>query len=153
MPPPYGEMEALPPNPQDALCAVLEREAHYSLYAFILHHGQPYEPAESGLPRGKSKCCFANAFRLASEDPTLEYIEGYASPSDCEPTAMRHGWCVDESGVLIDPTWGYPPLPSAYRGVVLPLDFAEPYVEDYSRGALDAHWDQIDLLAERVGVT
>lgn len=155
MPSPYGSTDSLPVDPQDALCALLKREAHYPPFEFILRYGRPYEPAErpSELPRGKQRCCFANAFQLASEDPALKYVEGFASPSDCEPIAMRHGWCADESGALVDPTWGHHPLPSAYRGVVLPLDFVEPYVEDYSRGVFDALADRIDLVAERIAIS
>lgn len=52
------------------------------------------------MPAGN---CFANAFRLALEDPSLRYHEGWACMESS--IATHHGWVVDANGEVHDPTW------------------------------------------------
>ena len=86
---------------------------------------------------GPLRCCYANAFALASEHSDLRYVEGYCTTWGSDTWKNRHGWCIDEDDQVVDPTWGTGRLPLAYRGIVLPLDIAEPHAKPFSHGTID----------------
>lgn len=47
--------------------------------------------------------CFENAFVLALRDPTLRYMEGWATMEQSFPT--HHAWVEHPDGSISDPTW------------------------------------------------
>ena len=55
--------------------------------------------------------CFANAQQLvratAVSRRTLAYCEGFVVFEPNDPILYHHAWCVDQNGVVIDPTWYY----------------------------------------------
>lgn len=148
----------MPPNethddPRDELVAALARELHWPPHRLILESGIDFEPrakpaeVEAGTPR----CCFANAFRLASADSTLRYVEGFGNHPKTLGQALPHAWCIDADDKVIDPTWcTETTFPSALRGIELPLELVCEYAEDGSRGAISGMTDDerlADLLA------
>lgn len=141
---------------EDWLLDGLEREDHYGPYRFVRLYGTAYEPARlpDGVQPGRPRCCFANAFRLAAEQPELHYVEGFGTLWGCDTWLYRHAWCIDDDGHVVDPSWGADePLPLALRGLVLPIDLVEPYCFDESGGTLDEGlWDQLGVIAQRLGV-
>lgn len=78
-----------------------------SLYQLVLETGRWYEPL-SELPEdieeGVAGHCFANAARLAAEEPRLAYVEGFAFHARSAGLAVHHAWCTDGARA-IDPTW------------------------------------------------
>lgn len=127
---------------QERLVAALEREAEFPPHRLVLELGRPYRPRPlpEGLAAGPRKCCFANAWRLASASRgELAYAEGYTLHAGMPEWLARHGWAVDSGGRVVDPTWGADrPLPLAYRGIVIPLALAEAYAVDHSIGTLES---------------
>lgn len=93
--------------------------------AHLIAHGVWYQPQElpADVRRMPIKRCFDNAFRLAERRPDLCYVEGYAFSL----LPVEHGWCVDEAGHVIDPTWASRSgrhrmgIGEAYLGIVIPL--------------------------------
>lgn len=73
-------------------------------YGVMLENGHEYTyapyPEKYAKWMGEPKECFANAFWLASGNPELTYVEGYA----CHIIPTHHAWCVDNQGNVIDPT-------------------------------------------------
>jgi hypothetical protein len=65
--------------------------------------------------------CYMKSRLLAQDDPSLDYVEGWALAPDGVPT--RHAWCVDSEGRVIDAQW---PAPESltYFGVVVPRAYA-----------------------------
>ena len=72
---------------------------------FMLKHGREYPigPHSYALPRREPKACFMNATHLAIELPHLTYVEGKVMLFDI--ITIDHAWCVDEEGVVVDPTF------------------------------------------------
>ena len=62
------------------------------------------QPRPKGVRRGKARLCFMNAFHLMNIRDGYTYVEGIAMPSNTL-FPVHHGWCVDESGKVVDPTW------------------------------------------------
>ena len=60
------------------------------------------QPLPKGIRRGKMGLCFQNAFRLMGKG--FIYVEGIAVPGNTL-FPVHHGWCVDEFGRVLDPTW------------------------------------------------
>lgn len=135
------EPEYVPGPPKEELLAALERDKHDLPYRLILEFGTDFEPMcmPSDVEEGEPGHCFRNAFDLASEsDSKLRYVEGYACVEGAWPLPYRHGWCIDESDCVIDPTWGTArKMPLALRGVILPLDLVKPFCGGRTRGALE----------------
>lgn len=110
------------------------------------------------VPEGVKKYCFRNSLRLATENPSLEYVEGVVIPATVERSAQRHAWCVDRGGRVIDstPIWADPrrPLPNAMIGIALPPERARPYVEceEPTRGALDALSERLVVVTDALGL-
>ena len=63
--------------------------------------------------RDLMKACFDNSYKLAKR-LGLRYVEGFA----CGVIPVHHAWCINDSGVVIDPTWEDG---TDYNGVVIPL--------------------------------
>lgn len=107
-----------------AMIATLKRTPHANGYLnssdLILKHGRAWTPRKlpKGLKSGAPKMCFANAQKL-SYQKNLIYCEGYA----VGVIPVLHGWCVDESGNVIDPTWTgkgqRPEIGTEYFGVAI----------------------------------
>lgn len=75
----------------------------------------------SGYGRGHGRRCFENAYKLAIENSTLVYHEGFAW-NDGSWLPIEHAWCVDEkTGDLVDTTWKSPET-GVYYGVPVPRD-------------------------------
>lgn len=92
-----------------------------SVEQFVLLNGRPFQKATAPtkLKLGGMGRCFKNSVTLAKTHGLI-YCEGYARRG---PTsfAFLHGWCINEDGVVYDPTWrdGWD-----YVGVAIDLDFA-----------------------------
>lgn len=76
------------------------------LSAFLMEHGRSFTrvtkcPPEYKGPRGHS---YGNAARLALEDSSTRYCEGYAWVPRIG-LAVRHGWVLDSDGAVIETTW------------------------------------------------
>ena len=82
---------------------------------FVLDYGWFYTP--SPLPKkvkpGTPNECYRNALELVLHDPSLIYVEGYASGAGGLP--IRHAWVTDGHGRAIDNTCGE--LNFVYAGV------------------------------------
>lgn len=81
---------------------------------FVLKEGKEfkYSPRPDSIPKKKDNYCFQNSFEVARKH-NLSYVEGFANAG----IVMLHAWCVDKSGVVVDPTWN---KGSDYFGVVIP---------------------------------
>jgi hypothetical protein len=92
-----------------------------SIEHFVLENGRNFIVASPPpkLRQGGIGLCLKNASNLAKRRPDLQYVEGYAISG---PTSypMFHAWCVDQAGVVYDPTW---PDGREHFGVPLKLDF------------------------------
>ena len=92
---------------------------------FLLAHGRDYAigPHSYALPRGEQGQCFMNATHLALDLPHLTYVEGKVA---CHGIGIDHAWCVDEEGIVVDPTIrdGHDGHISDYFGV----PFKTPYL-------------------------
>lgn len=131
------------PNPSKTPCewlkCGLEDESHHFPYWLVLHHGTCFEPRRlpAGIDHGEPKCCYANAFALASRRSDLRYVEGFATLENSDTWLYNHGWCIDPEGRVVDPTWGFSsPLPLAYRGIELPLELVVDTSKPFSRGLI-----------------
>lgn len=73
-----------------------------SLEAFVLRHGTEFTPAplDRHTSRGAPRRARLNALELCSGRKGLRYCEGYA----LRIIPILHAWCVDENGVVVDPT-------------------------------------------------
>lgn len=76
--------------------------------------------------------CFGNSHRLAKRK-RLIYVEGYAlkTPSNI---GIHHAWCTDESGIVIDPTWGQG---IEYFGIPLDFKYARQNTSEDNMSVLD----------------
>lgn len=137
----------------EELTSALARELHWPPHRLVLESGIDFEPRvkPTNVKAGKSRCCFANAFRLASADSALRYVEGFGNHPKTLRQALPHAWCIDSEERVIDPTWcTETTFPSALRGVVLPLDLVSEYAVDESYEAIAGMTDDerfADLLA------
>ncbi len=98
--------------------------AYHGVADFVLREGREYEPSRlslSSFAPGRPGRCFENAAQIASENPSLVYVQGFAwNVVPCE-----HAWCVDEQGRVVDPTWGHQTdwHQLRYFGVALRIEF------------------------------
>lgn len=69
---------------------------------FMLKHGIDYTvgPNTYAGPRQEQHNCYGNASHLAFDNPELTYVEGKVHSI----IPIDHAWCVDQDGVVIDPT-------------------------------------------------
>ena len=109
---------------------------------FLLEHGQWYEiqPWSDQFDQGAPKQCFANALFLATMNPELRYVEGFACTGTLSGFPFEHGWNIDQSGKVIDCTWCN--TGSLYFGVEFSAGRADDAIwngdsrvlDDYRRG-------------------
>ena len=73
------------------------------MFKFKLENAKDYPigPRTFSLPRGEPKQCYMNATHLAIDMPHLTYVEGNILMMGIP---IEHAWCVDEEGVVVDPT-------------------------------------------------
>jgi hypothetical protein len=66
-------------------------------------YGQSYTFDASSFEgkRGTVHQCYANAGRLATDNHSLTYVEGYLL---MHGVPLEHAWCVDAKGHVIEPT-------------------------------------------------
>jgi len=103
---------------------------------FVLKHGREYEISPLIFPRnrGKKKECFKNA-TLLSFKRGWTYVEGYAFGI---AMPMLHGWCVNEDGIVVDPTWDNGKM---YFGVEFSMSYVEAVIlQKKTYGVLD-NWE------------
>ena len=103
----------------------------------MLAHGRlmPQETAPTKIARGKPKECFTNSQHLIFSDPTLTYVEGYATFKTL-PIAVPHAWTLNEKGNVVDPTWTQDNR--YYFGIALDQDWLLDFLSDrVSRGRND----------------
>lgn len=77
-------------------------------YDLVKEYGRYFEigPLPKEVKTGTVKQCYANAARLALQNPKkYTYVEGMALP-DIVAIPLQHAWCIDKStGKVVDPTW------------------------------------------------
>lgn len=93
-----------------------------SKYEFVLEYGFWYEPAPrpKGMKLGTKGRCFVNAFRLAQDNPSLVYCEGFCLSAGGS-LLIHHGWATDGTGRVIDNTLRK--AAAAYAGVPFGTEF------------------------------
>jgi hypothetical protein len=91
-------------------------------FTFMLEHGRKYEvgPHSFSLARGPEKQCYANAGMLALNMPHLTYVEGQILVCG---VPIDHAWCIDEEGVVVDPTLGDADHTDEFYGVPFRTDY------------------------------
>ena len=109
----------------------LPRDAQYSCVEdFIYQLGRKYTPApwklQESYHRRTPKECFANATQLAIIHSELTYVEGFVYKNGIIP--LIHAWCVDDAGVVYDPTL-LDPENCFYLGVPLKIEFVLQTIE------------------------
>lgn len=88
---------------------------------FVLDYGWFYEPGPfpQEVERGVEGECYNNAFRLALQDKSLVYVEGFATGKS--GLRIHHAWVTDGTGRAIDNTWRKPGI--VYAGVPFTTQF------------------------------
>ena len=120
----------------------------HELILFMLENGRDYtiDPDSFAGPRGTPRACFMNAAMLAFENPALTYVEGKIS---CCLIPIDHAWCVDQSGIVVDPTL----TPNADAGGTLDISgyFGVPFKTEYVRRAVikNRRWGLLDIMSAR----
>ena len=94
---------------------------------FQLDHGKsyPFGPHSFAGEREAQHECFKNAGRMALEDPSLTYVEGYVS---VHGVPLEHAWVIDPQGRVIDPTISVRPGDTSVKGY-----YGVPIRTDYLR--------------------
>jgi hypothetical protein len=89
----------------------------WMIQRYILAKGQSFRarPLPIKYPAMIPKACFQNARRLAGRYRSLRYVEGFATTNHMPGWPIHHGWCIDRTGGVVDPTWTDG---SAYYGVI-----------------------------------
>lgn len=78
------------------------------VYEFVLANGQEWNGTTWTKFRGRGyhkmrlRQCFQNAFTMSLIRPELTYYEGFAWAG---LITVHHAWCVDDQGLVVDPTW------------------------------------------------
>jgi hypothetical protein len=117
----------------DTAKLILEFGRHYTEFA----------PEHTTIRRGEMGECYANAGRMAFDNPRLRYVEGYAVPATV-PLPMMHAWLIDADDRIIDPTW---PDGTAYFGVPIPrATYSELLMRLGYWGVLDNLWIDRDAI-------
>jgi len=83
-----------------------QRESFFganALTSFYLKHAVKYEigPDTFNCEKGEPQQCYMNACHLAHDNPLLTYVEGKVAVFGI---GIDHAWCVDENGVVVEPT-------------------------------------------------
>ena len=70
----------------------------------------PIHPSQPKFNRARAKGCYyygqeqVKRNQGLKEENTLIYCEGLAVSDRC-PLPVMHGWCCNQSGQVVDPTW------------------------------------------------
>jgi hypothetical protein len=78
------------------------------VYEFVVANGQEWTGTRWTKFRGRGyrkmekQMCFANAWYMSLIFDELTYYDGWASAG---VWPVHHGWCVDDNGLVVDPTW------------------------------------------------
>ena len=93
-----------------------------TLAGFLLRYGRSWEFNEASLavPQGEKHQCYRNAAMLALDNPEFIYVEGQTIiiPASGEGgIPIDHAWCVNEDGIVAEPTLGDISFVGAYFGV------------------------------------
>jgi hypothetical protein len=117
------------------------------MVAFMLQYGRDYAigPHTFSLPRGEPKQCFMNATHLALELPHLTYVEGKIAMMGIP---IEHAWCIDEEGVVVDPTLAPGIKDGSYDRI---SDyFGVPFRTDYLRKAIfrNKHYGLLGFMSQ-----
>lgn len=103
-----------------------------SVEEFVLTNGGFWGPRREDVPcRGIAQQCYGNAQRYARRHKGVWYVEGLAvSVDDEDDFVLRHAWCVEDGGAVIDvtPQW-CKGVNYAYFGVVLPMELVDEQIE------------------------
>ena len=112
------------------------------LMRFMLENSRDYTigPDSFAGPRDPPRACFMNAARLAFKTPALTYVEGKVS---CHLIPIDHAWCVDQSGIVVDPTLTPTLDLSGYFGVPLKTEYVRRAVIKNRR------WGLLDIMSAR----
>ena len=70
---------------------------------FVLKNGKFYPISKRKVKLGRIKECFSNAAKLAIDDSSLIYCEGYFLSKKL-PIPIYHAWVIDREGKVIDNT-------------------------------------------------
>lgn len=114
--------------------------------SYILEHGKPcwITPTTYKGKRGTPKLCYMNAAKLAQNDSSLTYVEGYV---DISILPIEHAWCVDANFNVIDPTLSITTgifNPVGYFGVPFSLQYlTKTLVKKGTYGLL--HYDNREI--------
>jgi hypothetical protein len=118
------------------------------MVAFMLQHGRDYAigPHTFSLPRGEPKACFKNSTHLALELPHMTYVEGKVGVFG---VLIEHAWCVDEEGVVVDPTLDRASTDGTFDRIG-PY-FGVPFRTDYLRKAIlrNKSYGLLDIMCAR----
>lgn len=120
-----------------------------SVEDFTLKLGREFKAArwmlKESYHRRTPKECYANALHLALVHPEYTYVEGYCFQLD-GLLPIAHAWCVDEHGVVFDPTLKHPES-FAYFGVPFKTEFVLDYVQKKGTyGVIDDWTRQFPML-------
>lgn len=113
----------------------------HTTIGFIMQHGRWFDP----LPKpkrirwGVPKHCFMNAARLALNDLSLTYCEGYALGG----IPLHHAWVADAAGTVIDNTWRT--LGTGYFGVPFTRAFLVRRLAKQKYYGLLDQWPDLEL--------
>jgi len=115
----------------------------FSMGEFVLKHGREFTPSRT-LPKdmrlGKLGHCFENAAKLAIDRACYTYCEGYAMGI----IPVLHAWCVDENGVVVDPTWtrgNLEALGMVYFGVAFNTKYLIHHLCEHEKYGLIDAWE------------
>jgi len=92
-----------------------------SLEHFVHAHGKRFHRRVSHAST-PNRQCYKNATWMAITNRNLIYCEGYA----LNLIPVLHAWCMDESGAVVDPTWG---VGRAYMGVAFKTSFVQQQMQ------------------------
>lgn len=117
---------------------------------FVLQNGEAFTPDKLKRPYkyGKLKECYGNAAKLALLYDNLTYVEGFGYRNILP---VMHAWCVDENGLVVDPTWRWGRKGTQWEsmegelfGVRIPKDIlTEKLLRTRTYGVIDdfaSHW-------------
>lgn len=112
--------------------------------AWIVEHGREYQIDEDTYfgRRMRRRECFANASRLAMEDHSLTYCEGYVSVFG---VPIHHAWVINTHDKVRDPTLKKDPkIPvREYFGVAFSTDYVmKSLLINDTYGLLDGFYSQ-----------
>lgn len=118
-----------------------------TMEGFVLKYGSemPHKPLPKGIPKGRPKFCFKNAFDICNDNPErYVYCEGYGYGA---VIPIQHAWALDiEDGKVVDNTWAggrANPSPGVfYIGVPIKMSYVRRVLlEKKTYGVLD-YWEQ-----------